>query len=135
MLELSCHCGQVHVHLEKPPPYVNECNCTLCRKTGALWGYFHPSQVRVEGTGSGYSRADRDDPGALIHFCAKCGCTTHFTLTPSAVAKHGNTLMGVNMRLAEESELPGVEVRYPDGRAWNGEGEIRYLREARVLGS
>lgn len=135
MMKLSCHCGAVRIELERRPDYLNECNCTLCRKTGVLWGYFHPSEVRVEGATGGYSRADREDPGACVHFCSKCGCTSHFDLTPSAVAKHGNTVMGVNMRLADESELVGLELRYPDGRAWDGEGEIRYVREGRLLGA
>jgi hypothetical protein len=41
--------------------------------------------------------------------------------------------MGVNMRLADESELAGIELRYPDGRAWPGEGDFAYVREARIL--
>ncbi len=43
-------------------------------------------------------------------------------LTEQAVAKHGNVVMGVNMRLADESDLAGVELRFPDGRAWAGTG-------------
>jgi hypothetical protein len=99
-----------------------------------LWAYFHPSEVSVEGASTGYSREDRADPAAQIQFCAKCGSTTHFTLTPSAVAKFGNTMMGVNMRLADERRLAGIELRYPDGRAWPGEGDFGYVREPRIIG-
>jgi hypothetical protein len=134
MLTLSCHCGQIRVEVRKRPDYINECNCTLCSKSGARWAYFDPSDVTVEGTASGYCRTDKDDPGAEIHFCPSCGSTTHFTLTQSAVAKFGNTLMGVNMLLADEQDLAGIELRYPDGRAWAGEGEFGYVREARILG-
>jgi hypothetical protein len=42
--------------------------------------------------------------------------------------------MGVNMRLADESDLAGIELRYPDGQAWSGEGGFTYVREARILG-
>lgn len=133
MLTLACHCGQVRLALSKRPDYINECNCTLCGKSGARWAYFHPSEVTVEGTARGYCRADKDDPGAQIQFCPTCGSTTHFTLTPSTVAKFGDTLMGVNMRLADEQELAGIELRYPDGRSWPGEGEFAYLREPRIL--
>ena len=134
MLKLACHCGQIRIELEKRPDYIHECNCTLCCKSGARWAYFHPSEVRVEGTASGYSRDDKDDPAAFVQFCARCGSTTHFVLTDSAAAKFGNTLMGVNMRLADEADLAGIELRYPDGRAWAGEGAFGYVREARVLG-
>jgi hypothetical protein len=134
MLKLSCHCGEIRIETAKPPDYVHECNCTLCSKSGARWGYFHPSEVSVQGSAEGYCRQDKEDPGALLQFCATCGSTTHFVLTESAVSKHGNVVMGVNMRLAAESDLAGIELRYPDGRAWSGEGGFSYVREARILG-
>lgn len=43
-------------------------------------------------------------------------------------------MLGVNMRLADEQDLAGVELRYPDGRAWSGDGEFGYVREASILG-
>jgi hypothetical protein len=135
MLNLSCHCGQIRVKIEKRPDHINECNCTLCTKAGARWAYFHPSEVSVEGATKRYCREDKDDPAAQIRFCAHCGSTTHFTLTESAAAKFGNSLMGVNMRLADERDLAGMELRYPDGRAWSGEGEFGYVREAHIIGS
>jgi hypothetical protein len=113
---------------------MHECNCSLCVKTGARWGYFGAEQVIVAGETRGYARADKPDPAAEIRFCARCGSTTHFVLTPSAVAKFGNTMIGVNLRLADERDLAGVELRYPDGRTWSGEGEFEYVRDARVLG-
>jgi hypothetical protein len=134
MLNLSCHCGQIRITLAKRPDHINECNCSLCDKRGARWAYFHPSEVSVEGATAGYCRQDKVEPSADVRFCPTCGCTTHFTLTTSAVAKHGNSLMGVNMRLADEADLAGIELRYPDGRAWPGEGGFGYVREARILG-
>jgi hypothetical protein len=125
MLRLSCLCGQIGVELDKRPDYIHECNCALCSKTGARWGYFHPSEVSIRGAAKAYCRDDKRDPSAEIHFCETCGSTTHFNLTASAVAKFGNTLMGVNMWLADERDLAGLELRFPDGRAWGGRGRIR----------
>lgn len=134
MLQLSCLCGQVRIATEKQPDYIHECNCTLCTKSGARWAYHHPSEVSVEGATNTYSRQDKDDPAAAIHFCPACGATTHFTLTESAVSKFGNSMMGVNMWLADEKDLAGVELRFPDGRTWSGAGDFSYVREARTLG-
>ena len=134
MLKLSCLCGQVALEVGKRPDYINECNCTLCSKSGARWAYFHPSEVGVAGSTKGYSREDKADPAAEVHFCPVCGSTTHYTLTASAVSRFGNTVMGVNMALADESDLAGIELRYPDGRTWPGEGQFGYVREARILG-
>src|SRR5688572_21718269 len=124
MLELSCHCGRVGLTIDRRPDYIHECNCTLCRKTGARWGYFDPAQVAVRGATTTYLRNDKDDPVAEIHFCAACGTTTHFTLTAEAAARFGQALTGANMRLADERELAGIELRYPDGFAWPGAGEF-----------
>jgi hypothetical protein len=69
-----------------------------------------------------------------VHFCADCGSTTLFVLTEGAVSKFGNTLMGVNMWLAAERDLAGLELRYPDGQAWSGDGGFVYVREPRIIG-
>lgn len=134
MLTLSCHCGQIRLQLAKAPDHINECNCSLCGKTGARWAYYHPSEVSIAGETRGYSRADKAEANADLRFCGTCGVTTHFKLTPAAQAQHGDVLTGVNMRLAEEKDLAGIELRYPDGRAWSGEGGFGYVREARIIG-
>jgi hypothetical protein len=134
MLDLSCLCGEIRIALEERPDFIHACNCTLCSKAGARWGYFHPSQVAVAGRAKGYCRADKEDPNAEVQFCPTCGSTTHFVLTASAVSKFGDRVMGVNMLLADEEDLAGIEMRYPDGRAWSGAGEFGYVRAARLLG-
>jgi hypothetical protein len=134
MIKFSCLCGQVRIEIANRPDFIHECNCTLCSKSGARWSYLHPSEARVEGATQGYSRDDKDDPAAEIHFCTTCGSTTHFVLTQSAVARYGNSQMGVNMWLADPEELTGMELRYPDGRGWAGEGAFGYVRDAYVIG-
>jgi hypothetical protein len=66
MLKLTCLCGQVRIELAKRPEFINECNCTLCSKSGARWSYFHPSEVSIEGATREYGREDKDDPAAEI---------------------------------------------------------------------
>lgn len=134
MLKLSCLCGRIRLETKELPDYINECNCTLCRKTGARWGYFHPSEVNIEGTADRYRREDKDKPVAEIHFCANCSATTHWTLISSTASEFSNTMMGVNMQLANERELNGIELRYPNGQAWSGEGDYGYVREAGIIG-
>jgi hypothetical protein len=133
MINLSCLCGAVHLTVSTRPDFLNDCNCQLCRKSGARWGYFAPVQVSVTGATASYVRTDKADPGADLHFCPTCGATTHFTLTPSAQAKHGNVVCGVNLRLADAADLTGIELRFPDGATYSGEGEVPYLRAAEIL--
>ena len=134
MANLSCSCGAVRIEIRRRPDHINACNCTLCRKSGARWAYFHPEDVTVHGETVGHRRADKPVPAAEIRFCGLCGSTTHFVLTEDAIVRFGNTQTGVNMWLAEERDLAGVEVRYPDGRAWPGHGPFAYVKASRIIG-
>jgi hypothetical protein len=35
----ACHCGAVRIILEPAPTRVRDCNCSICRRYGALWAY------------------------------------------------------------------------------------------------
>ena len=132
----SCHCGSVQVTLTQRPEFINDCNCSLCSKSGGVWGYFSWSDVEISGPTQTYERNDRSSPVVQIHFCSSCGSTTHWSLTETYLEKSGHVdRMGVNMRLFDSDQLTGVEVRFPDGKAWSGEGEYEYRRETIVLGT
>ena len=45
-----------------------------------------------------------------------------------------NIQTGINMSLTSESDIVGLEFRYPDGRAWSGGADIGYVRAPRVIG-
>ena len=131
----ECLCGAVRVTIDAAPDFINDCNCSLCRKSGGAWGYFQTASVTTEGETESYHRTDRPDPAVEIHTCPRCAMTTHWVLTPSFLAQHeGVDRMGVNMRLFKREDLFGVEVRFPDGAAWSGEGEYTYRQEPMVIG-
>lgn len=132
-MTLNCICGGVRIETKRAPDFIHECNCSLCTKSGARWGYFHPDEVRVSGDTFGYRRSDKVTAFAEVHSCQNCGATTHFVLTEDAVAQHGNTMLGINMWLADPENLAGIELRYPDGLGWSGQGEFGYVRESSVL--
>ncbi|MEE4154162.1 MAG: aldehyde-activating protein [Erythrobacter sp.] len=132
-MTFECLCGDVTITTRTKPEFAHACNCTLCRKSGARWAYFHPGEVALSGRTTSYRRADKADPSAEIHACARCAVTTHFVLTEAAIAQHGNTMMGLNINLAEPEALRGVELRFPDGRGWDGVGAFEYVEPARSL--
>jgi hypothetical protein len=131
----DCLCGAVSVTIKAAPEFINDCNCSLCRKAGAAWGYFPSSSVTTIGTTVPFIRRDKVNPGVEVHSCASCDTTTHFVLTDSFKAQNPSAdVVGVNMRLFDPSELNGVEVRYPNGKDWPGEGPYRYRRAALTIG-
>ncbi len=134
-LYAQCHCAKVGIKLTHRPEYINDCNCSLCRKSGGLWGYFSCADVTVTGETQPYSRKDRDEPAVQIHFCKLCSSTTHWTLTPAFLKTHPDAdRMGVNMRLFEQDTLRGIELRFPDGKNWSGEGDYRYRKAPLIFG-
>lgn len=134
-IEAKCLCESVTVTLNRRPEDLHECNCRLCRSTGARWAYSTPADAEVRGETHSFLRSDKADAGAHIHFCPRCGTTTHFRLTEAMVARHGDTIMGINMRLANPEDVAGVELRFPNGRDWDGKGPFDYVRDSVVLGA
>lgn len=130
----TCHCGRVGIILKAPPDFVNDCNCSLCRKSGALWGYFDQSQVSVTGDTESYQRADRETPIVNIHFCKECGNTTHWTLTEFGGSfVEDPDRMGANMHLFDRVKLKGVEKRYPNRADWTSGPELEDVSAPEVL--
>jgi len=128
-----CHCGAVTVSIGSRPGFMFDCNCDLCHKAGALWGYFPRADIAISGGTQGYARADKDKPIVRIHFCRRCGNTTHFS--PIVAEETAADIFGMNMRLFAKDARHGVETRFPDGKNWDGKGpwgSWDYYRESRV---
>ena len=51
MIEASCHCGAVRVQVTRAPQEVEvkECNCSICRRTGAVLAYIVARRTREIG--------------------------------------------------------------------------------------
>jgi hypothetical protein len=111
MIEASCHCGAVRIQVAERPPRLTSCNCSICRRLGTLWAYYHPSQVTViagAGTTVPYVHGDRT---LEFHHRPTCGCVTHW----EAVQKEGASKMGLNARLMDPADIADVPIRHFDG--------------------
>ena len=42
----TCHCGAVRIRVRQAPRTVTSCNCSICRRYGALWAYYQASSVQ-----------------------------------------------------------------------------------------
>ena len=129
-----CLCGAVSVTIETKPDFIHDCNCNLCRKSGGAWGYFPSAMVTATGDTTSFMRRDKENAAAEVHSCLRCGATTHFVL--SAAFKKENPSAdqaGVNMRLFDPEDLKGVEVRFPNGKDWVGDGPFEYRRAAMTI--
>ena len=131
----TCLCGSVSVMIEAKPEFIHDCNCSLCRKSGGAWGYFPSAMVTTTGKTIAFLRSDKKNAAAQIQFCETCGTSTHWDFTEAFKEENASVdLMGVNMRMFEPDELKGVEVRFPNGKEWSGEGPFDYRRYALTIG-
>ena len=78
MIEGSCHCGKVRIELDTAPDEVTDCSCSICRRYGTLWAYYHPGQVCVTETVQTQSYL-WNKRWIDFHRCVDCGCVTHWT--------------------------------------------------------
>ena len=109
----SCHCGAVQIVVRQLPRTVVSCNCSICRRYGALWAYYKPSSVAIEAPKDGLSKYSWGRRIRDYHRCKVCGCVTHYTYR----GKQRKTTMGVNAANFAPSELVGVRIRHLDGAA------------------
>ncbi|MBY8822503.1 GFA family protein [Sphingomonas colocasiae] len=114
MLEGSCHCGGAGWTLEGDPGPVTACNCTLCRRYGALWAYdFEDGRIRVFGESTAYRRPGKADPALEIRFCPSCGgviCWRGLRLE-----EDGRRRIAVNLRLAPPDAVAHLPIDHFDG--------------------
>ncbi len=108
--EGSCHCGAIRVRLSFKPEEATQCNCSICRLTGALWTYGPPDQIQVQGTGVGYVQGDAT---LTTWHCCTCGITTHWTPIDPDYGR-----MGVNLRIFAPELWENLPRKLVDGASW-----------------
>jgi len=122
MMEGACHCGAVRWRFDGIPKSATICNCSTCRRYGALWAYgAEGAGVEVSGETQTYVWGRR---WLAFHFCPQCGGMAYWRTT--APQRDGRHRMGVNLRLAPPDVVQAIPlIRHdtetradlpPDGR-------------------
>jgi hypothetical protein len=101
----------VQIHVKRPPRTVTSCNCSICRRYGALWAYYAASVVKIEAPPGGLNRYFRRNKTRAFYRCGTCGCVTHY----KSRRKWGAGTIGVNANNFELEVMEGVRVRKLDG--------------------
>ncbi len=107
----QCHCGNVRLTLSELTPTATECNCSLCSRYGAWWGYFTPQQVTIEVGTAGLNAYRHGDEMIDFQHCGQCGCITHYTSTDKAPSER----VAVNYRMFESDVTLSLKLRHFDG--------------------
>ncbi len=109
-----CHCGAVRFEVDAAIDHVRACDCSVCRRRGALLYRVAPSEFRLL-TPIDALRTYRWNTGrATDYFCATCGVLPF---------RHSRTEPGkwdVNVRCLEAVELDAIPVRRFEGSRLSG---------------
>jgi len=125
----TCHCNATRIELPHLPVDAKECNCSFCARTGAVWAYFQPGELKVlSNTGERtYSASGMNQH----HFCGQCGMQTWGDSPdwgsmynadgspkgddPDAVPVA--RIYAVNLRLIDDLDWSAVHVEKMDGKS------------------
>ncbi|WP_439865617.1 GFA family protein [Pseudomonas syringae] len=77
--QASCHCGAIMLELELPDGIVDprRCDCSLCRRRGAIVASVAKNGVRVVHGQSVLKLYQFNTRTAEHYFCGRCGVYTH----------------------------------------------------------
>lgn len=114
VLHGTCACGDAAWTLKGDPGSITACNCTLCRRYGALWAYdYENERIALSGSTRSFTRPGKADPALEIHFCPTCGsvlCWRGLRLEAD-----GRRRMAVNIRLAPPDVVADLPIDHFDG--------------------
>lgn len=114
MLTGTCHCGAAHWTFDGMPESVTACNCTLCRRYGALWIYdYEGERIKLAGASRSYTRHDRSNPALEILFCGRCACVLAWR--GLSTDTDGRRRIAVNLRLTEPDPVAHLPIDHFDG--------------------
>ena len=110
----SCHCGECQWTIKGDPGPATACNCTLCRRYGALWAYdFEGERITVAGPSTCYTRVGKANPTLEIRFCPRCGCVLCWR--GLKLDEEGRRRIAVNLRLAPPEAVAALSIDHFDG--------------------
>lgn len=110
----TCHCGAIEWQLDGDPGSITACNCTVCRRYGALWAYdWEGGRIRLSGLTSVYTRKERTNSLLEFHFCPSCACVVAWqAVRPDEDERRR---MAVKVRLAPPEAVADLPIDHFDG--------------------
>ncbi len=109
MLTGQCHCGIIKITLPSKPEKATICNCSLCRRIGAVWAYYTIDTVKIEGHPEQTQGYIQGDKVLVTSRCKACGMVTHYDPLDD------HQTMAVNLRNFPVEIMQGVVKRRFDG--------------------
>jgi hypothetical protein len=108
----SCHCGRVTFEVEAEIKSVTECNCSMCKRKGALYQKAEVEQLRILSGEDALTAYKFNTETATHYFCRSCG------IHPFHRPRLAPERWTVNVRCLDDVDLSTLKVRLFDGQNW-----------------
>jgi hypothetical protein len=116
MFTASCHCGAVKLEIPRRPRKLTQCNCSICRRYGAIWAYYRRKSVRVTCGADALSVYAWRNRTLEFYRCTRCGCVMHHERATKR--KDGTDIRAVNVRNIDDPRVVAMlPIRMLDGAA------------------
>ena len=116
----TCHCGSVELELQLPDGIVDprRCNCSICRRKGAVVGSVPLSGLKIVKGEDKLSLYQFDTKEAEHYFCSICGIYTHHKRrsNPNQYGINLGCLEGVDPNLIEGVQLYDGASNHPSDK-------------------
>ena len=114
----SCHCGAVKFAVETPVTPAVRCNCSLCRRKGALMSpFFAASALKIESGEDSLTLYQFNTQVAKHYFCKRCG------IYPFHQTRKDPNLWRVNIGCLDDVDPYALEASVSDGKSLSVVGD------------
>jgi hypothetical protein len=108
----GCHCGGIAFELDADVTEAMDCNCSMCRKRGALLAFFPREALSLSTPEAALGTYTFNKHHIRHHFCPKCG------IAPFSEGEHpesGAAIVAVNVRCLPGVALASLAISQVDG--------------------
>jgi len=112
LCEGGCHCGAVRYRVTLRRPVASECNCSICRKKGAIHAIVPDADFQLLSGNEVLTKYTFNTHVAQHWFCGRCGIHS-FGRPRSQPDK-----ISVNLRCLDDDLLARFELARFDGQNW-----------------
>ncbi len=112
--EASCHCGNVAYAVEGDFTEGMDCNCSMCRRRGALLAFVPRDQLDLKTPAENLSRYTFNKHVIQHYFCGNCG----IAVFGEGKAPDGTVMAAVNLRCIPAIDLDSLTIRKVDGASY-----------------
>ncbi len=113
MLIASCHCGAISLEVARKPRKLTQCNCSICRRYGAIWAYYSRKSVRVICERDALSVYTWRNGTLEFYHCKCCGYVTHHERATKR--SDGSDTLAVNARNMDPEVVASIPIKMLDG--------------------